>query len=107
MINEAFWFMYLAQLGGTLVMVAVWSLAVLLLTAAWINDYYDLEEHARAFKVGACVVGVLMLVAIAYPSEDAFYAGAGMYVAQETELTDTLLSLKELIDHKIEEARDE
>ena len=59
-------------------------------------------------KVGKLIRKLLKFsLAFFAPSENAMYAGAGQYVAEATELDDTLIGLKDIIDQKIEELGEE
>ena len=106
MFNEAFWFFYWVAV----VSVATELFAIfggLTTVASLIFNYgyrvEDEESWGRAAKVLPIIATVFILTAIFLPSERALYAGAGQYIAESTEIDETLLSLKDILDDKIAE----
>lgn len=106
MFNEAFWFFYWINVVGNISFflgaIAILSLLALTLSVGFIF----IEEDAKAKKLAKILVAVFLLCGLGsslMPPEDAFYAGATQYVAEAVELDDTLVSLKNLVDEKIEE----
>lgn len=106
MFNEAFWFFYwvgvIEYLTAFFTVIAIVSTFTMLITGiAWIIDD---EKPAKPWFIGALVVTFLAFTfAMMTPTTTALYAGAGQHVAQTTDVDETLLRLKELVDAKIEE----
>ena len=111
MFNEAFWFFYLIDLFGALtVAFMIVGITLFGFSLIWLgiaHDYPRSEEGMKAsrkgFKICVPIAFVLGLLAIAMPSKEAMLAGGGLYVAQEIEVTDTLMKLKTVVDARIEE----
>ncbi len=112
MFNEAFWFFYWVGVVGD-ISAALGAIFVITLIAAgfWAfigamqvdcNDMKP-ETYKKGLKLFVLVACVCFAIDIVVPNENALYAGAGQYVAESTEIDDTLLKLKDLIDKKIEE----
>lgn len=110
MFNEAFWFFYLVgvvqDLPLTLFFVGFGFAAAAALCLG--PGYCACPESERlmwAKRGKKCVTVALILwfVGMFVPSEDAFYAGGAQYVTEATELDETLLNLKGILDQKIEE----
>jgi hypothetical protein len=64
----------------------------------------DVEAMRKTFFYMLSLFIATLIIAIGTPTRTAMYAGAAQYVVEATEVDDTLLSLKRLIDQKIEEA---
>ena len=107
MFNEAFWFFYWVGVVGALDDALFALIVVVVIGTAFSFPLYYIEDIKQAKKwhtLGPVLAVVLTLAIVFLPSKDALYAGAGQYVAETTEVDDTLLKLKALIDKKIEEA---
>jgi len=106
MFNEAFWFFYWVGVVGYLttffsILGAVSGIVAIFVGSTWV---FDREKRAKPWFISLSIVGVLFIsLAILTPTTTAMYAGAGQHVAQMTEVDETLLRLKELVDAKIEE----
>jgi len=115
MFNEAFWFFYVL---GVVESIAIFLFVVgLLITGVTILvggpiylDSYDKEKPAiiKNLCKSATVAFVCFLICIFLPTKTAMMAGAGQYVAEETQTIQTLKDLKAIVDKKIaEELADE
>ena len=112
MINEAFWFFYIVGLVGSVApLVAILTLinvCALAIMGLMCDNYGEPKKRATARfqRLYPRMVGInifIILVAFITPSKTALYAGAGQYVVQTTEIDDTLLQLKNILDTKIAE----
>lgn len=112
MINEAFWIVYLAGACESLSIICTLVIFVsfLIATGCFIFSLDDLasdEELAQRRKgsrVMAVVTAVSAMIGTAIPSSTAVYAGAAQYVAEASEVGETLELLKEAIDEKLRES---
>ncbi len=111
MFNEAFWFMYILDLLDAIVSFAILGTMVAVIFAfaygAYIDGIDDTDEGwkrwwLRVRMAGAAAV-FLIIISLLAPTPRTMYAGAGQYVAETTEIDDTLIGLKTLIDQKIAE----
>lgn len=108
MFNEVFLFFYAIKLinsisfmAGAVAISAITGYVITAFACALEDDFSYIKkllEDTRAYFITAIALLILL------PSEEAMYAGAGYYVAEQTEVTDTLLMLKEAVDQKLEEA---
>ena len=108
MFNETFWFFYLISVTSSIAVMAVIIFVVAFLIALIVTIGSTLEGDFKSVApaLKRIVLPILIcsgLLAIFMPPESAFYGGATQYVAQSTEIDDTLINLKELIDQKIGE----
>lgn len=110
MLNNAFWFFYWVDalaaftvLSGVITGVSGFLIVIFGVGAMIESDAKILRFAWRALPV-FCVATLLVIF---IPSRTAMYAGAGQYVAEVTEVDDTLLQLKELIDQRIAEELEE
>ena len=108
MFNETFWFFYWVNVASGLAALAVSVFILTMIATGFAVFFAGLEEELDTVKpwlkklalpllIGSAVLAVFM------PPEEAFYGGATQYVAQSTELDDTLLKLKSLVDAKLEQ----
>lgn len=103
MFNEAFWFFYMvsivSNIGAVFVALGfiglIWGLVGFFL---WL----DSECTWRHALLGLLTALFFTTLFILTPPEEAFYAGAGQYVAESAEIDETLLKLKDAIDAKID-----
>jgi drug/metabolite transporter superfamily protein YnfA len=104
MINEAFWFFYLVSIVGSIKGLFV-AITVIATVYGGVGMFLWLDEECRVRHpvIGAICAFVFAILMILTPPPEAFYAGAGQYVAQTTELDQTLLQLKDILDSKIAE----
>jgi hypothetical protein len=106
MINEAFWLVYLANTFSSLAF-ALGLLAVVMgAFSAVVVGVYVIEEAEPppAFLWRVLAAAALAgLVAVALPTKEAFYAGSAQYVVELTEIDESALALKKMLDAKIEE----
>ena len=110
MFNEAFWFMYAIGVVGYLktlctIVAALCGLVgvISLIMCTEEDDKDKVSRFLRFARIWAATCVAALLIAISIPTATSLYAGAGQYVAQASELDQTLLSLKDLLDQKIEE----
>jgi hypothetical protein len=118
MFNEVFLFFYLvsvltsltASITYLIVGVIILMIAYIVLGAIYISDEVPRDEVPAAWdryrsRIKTAVVTILLLslATILIPNEKALYAGAGYYVAEQTEVTDSLMQLKDVVDARIEE----
>lgn len=110
MFNEAFWFFYAVDLAHA-VATTFKFVAFFALVGAFVAFGLWKIEHFPQCKVpcrGLLIAFILaQLIALAIPSKTALYAGAGQYIAEETEITETLLNMKQVIDQRIEDMIEE
>ena len=114
MFNEAFWLVYLANLGSTLTgMAFVCGFIAIGILGPWGGALGDIHAPQSDWKIWrrtaytlTAFVAMLGITAALWPPKEAFYAGAAQSVAQYAQVDDTLLSLKKLIDKKIDEQLD-
>lgn len=106
MFNEAFWLFYMIGLSD-MIRGNAFAIALLLgliggigITFVW-TEVCEKTGKRLTWLLGIFCT-VLMVAGVFMPSKEALYAGAGQYVAEATELDDTLRSLKTLLDQKIE-----
>jgi len=110
MINEAFWFFYwismierLPHIFGASVIAGVLALIVYGAAAAEVSYPLGTKTFKRMGIAYIWYISILVLLLIVAPSTNALYAGAAQYGIEVTELDDTLLTLKEVVDLKVEE----
>ena len=107
MFGEAFWFMYLVGLVGSVASTAVAIAIAGSVVTMLVFVIAAVEESTKLLRVAKRrllpIVLVAAIIAVFIPQPVALYAGAGQYVVESTELDDTLLNLKKLIDDKIKE----
>ena len=106
MFNEAFWFFYwvgvVDELKGVATAIAWVTLigSIISVSIGFVEDNKGAKNLARtgafAFLVSA---GLIVTV----PSKEALYAGAAQYVGEATEVDETLIRLKTLLDEKLDE----
>lgn len=114
MFNEAFMFFYLISLVTSLSCVAVvvmvlCGIATVITTivaGATAESEHEKQAHENAksllrkfFPTALLCLAVVVLT----PPKEAFYAGAGQYVIEATEIDGTIMQLKEILDQKIAE----
>lgn len=118
MFNEVFWFMYVVDMGERLAGLGIigFLLTLVFVTARGIyisdNMYNDdsivaTKNNLNVLKKFSAGWAAIIVVSIFWPTPATFYAGAGYYVAEQTEVTDTVMALKSLLDQKIEELGDD
>ncbi len=128
MFNEAFWFFYALDVLGSL-RIILWSTAVIaaivfcgatvaqLVCTAESEDtggYRRAESWlpwanawGRLRRFTAIVFAVCAPISIFAPGTEALLAGGGQYVAEEAELEDTLVRLRDLINMRLDEMLEE
>ena len=110
MFNEAFWFFYaisvVEDLAILFTILSAGSIMGIIASFIAAGDYTMGKEgtkealkFAKRFAISAVI---FIPLAIAVPSKESFYAGAGQYVAESAELDETLMQLKKAIDKKVE-----
>lgn len=106
MFNEAFWFFYWVEIckGLKFLLFFCGGLGTIISLIVGAVSYEDDPRISKFLLSRMLPLGVLViLLGVAVPPPSAFYAGAGQYVTEYTELDTTLLKLKEVVDQKIEE----
>lgn len=113
MFNDVFWFMYLVgladKMSGESVVVFAFVLIVTFIgyLAVCAESNKEFKEIFSPVKWWVGLFVLYSLLVALFPEKEALYAGAGWYVAEETEVTDTMLDLKRLIDQRIAEGLEE
>lgn len=121
MINEAFWFFYLVGLIDKLDNLLLISIITGTLSGLFVVLYFAIEREdcyggkdgeklkaqiataQRIAKIWVIAVLSIALITFFVPTKESLYAGAGQYVTEATELDQTMLQLKDILDEKIEE----
>ena len=105
MFNETFWFFYWINVAGNIVGFAVAITAVMVLAGVvclFIGECED-DKQVRRWTWQRClpVAVSAFLIATFIPPAESFYGGATQYLGTTTELDETLINLKGLVDQKI------
>lgn len=116
--NEAFWFFYLVgivnglsqtlQFAVVLNTLALFGLLIAVLnTIEYGSGDKDFQIAVKWSKRAAISLAIIITLLVAIPSKEALYAGAGQYAVEATEVNDTLIRLKKLVDQRIAEETEE
>lgn len=117
--NEAFWLVYFADvltevrvMSAILLVLGIVGIFVILIATdtSYKSGATKAEyEYLRKKYISRLVAGMLVcfLVGTVTPSRTAIYAGAAQYVVEVTEVDATVMTLKQLLDSKIEELGEE
>lgn len=114
MFNEAFWFFYWVNVVAGIssvfhILAGVTAVGAIMCFGPGYTECREEDEACWLNRGKWLSIGAATLLTLSFliPPEEAFYAGAGQYVAESAELDETLLKLKEAIDEKIEDLIDE
>jgi hypothetical protein len=106
MFNEAFWFFYWVNVVEYLT-IFLTTLGIASAFGAFVAFgiwIFEEKKEARPYFISVTIFCVLcFFLAMFTPSTKALYAGAGQYIGETTEVDETLIRLKNLIDEKIDE----
>ena len=104
MFNEAFWFFYLVGMVEEFDFTVGFVCLVTLLGSVFTGLYGFVEDDKKAIKIARRLLIVFLSaasIAILVPSKESLYAGAAQYVGEATEVDETLIRLKGLLDEKL------